>query len=193
MMEDHNMDTKLLYALKQGNKSAFETVFRKYNAKIYHFVENTLYNKTLAEDVTQNVFLAVWEHRQEIVPERNFSAYLYVIAKNMIFRETEKMVLSYRYENEIHINQNEKDYSTEEAIDADILEETILRLANRLPQARKKIFCLRFIEDLSNKEIAVRLSISEKNVGMQIRRSLDYIRKHLKEYILLTILLTQST
>jgi RNA polymerase sigma-70 factor (ECF subfamily) len=187
------MDTELLYALKQGNKSAFETVFRKYNAKIYHFAENTLYNKTLAEDITQNVFLAVWEHRQEIVPERNFSAYLYVIAKNMIFRETEKMVLSYRYENYIHINQNEKDYSTEEAIDAGMLKETILRLAGRLPEARKKIFCLHFIEDLSNKEIAERLSISEKNVGTQIRRSLDYIRKHLRLYILLTVLFIQNT
>jgi len=47
----------------------------------------------------------------------------------------------------------------------------------------RKIFLLHFTEDLSNKEIAKRLSVSEENVEMQVRRSLDYLRKHLKKYI----------
>ncbi|GAB6119164.1 RNA polymerase sigma factor [Dysgonomonas termitidis] len=180
------MDIKVLYALKQGNEEAFEAIFRKYNAKIYHFVSDTLYDKTLAEDITQNVFLSVWEHREDIVPEKNFSAYLYAIAKNMVFRETEKMVLSYRYESHIlQMRRNEEDLSTEEAIHADSLGETIFRLIDNLPEVRKKIFLLHFTEDMSNKEIAARLSISEENVAQQIRRSLDYIRKHLKNYIAL--------
>ncbi|MDR0422531.1 MAG: sigma-70 family RNA polymerase sigma factor [Proteiniphilum sp.] len=188
MADNHDMDIRVLYALKQGSESAFEIVFRKYNAKIYHFVENTLCDKILAEDITQNVFLSVWEHRLNIVPEKNFAAYLYAIAKNMVFRETEKMVLSYRYEDHIRKKQNEKDFSTEETIDADMLEETILRLINQLPEARKKIYLLRFTKDLSNKEIAARLSISEENVEMQIRRSLEYLRKHLKDYIVFAVL-----
>jgi RNA polymerase sigma-70 factor (ECF subfamily) len=190
MLIFYDIDIQILYALREGDESAFEAIFRKYNAKIYHFVADTLYDKTLAEDITQNVFLSVWEHREDIIPEKNFPAYLYTIARNMVFRETEKMVLSYRYEDHIlQTRRNEEDLSTEETIHAGSLGETILRLIDKLPKARKKIFFLHFTEDLSNKEIAARLSISEENVAQQIQRSRDYIRKHLKNYIALFALI----
>ncbi|MDR2969238.1 MAG: RNA polymerase sigma-70 factor [Tannerellaceae bacterium] len=178
------MEVEILYALKQGSESAFEAIFRKYNAKIYHFVAASLYNKDLAEDITQNVFLSVWEHRSGIIPEKNFQAYLYTIAKNLVFKETEKMILAFRYEE--HVNNTtlgEIDLSTEEQIFTDSLEDMIFRLIGKLPKARREIFLLSFMENLNNKEISEKLSISEKNVGMQIRRSRDYIRKYLKDYI----------
>ena len=180
----YDLDIKMLHRLKKGDVSAFEDIFRKYNGKIYRFVLATLYDKSLAEDITQNVFTSIWEHRRDIVPEKNFQAYLYAIAKNMVYRETEKMILASRYHD--HVNKlflDEKDFSTEEIIDANSLEEIILRLIDKLPEARRKIFLLHFTEDLSNKEISKRLSVSEENVETQVRRSLDYLRKHLKEYI----------
>ena len=180
----YDLDSATLHRLKTGDVDAFEDVFRKYNGKIYHFALATLYDKSLAEDITQNVFISIWEHRRDIVPEKNFQAYLYTIAKNMVYRETEKMILDFRYQD--HISKlflDERDFSTEETIDANSLEEMILRLLDKLPEARRKIFLLHFTEDLSNKEIAKRLSVSEENVEMQVRRSLDYLRKHLKEYI----------
>ncbi|MDR0547514.1 MAG: RNA polymerase sigma-70 factor [Dysgonamonadaceae bacterium] len=176
-------DINILKALKEGDVNAFEAIFQKYNAKIYHFAAATLYDKTLAEDITQNVFLSLWEHRQTIDPEKNFSAYLYTIAKNMVFRETEKMFLAFRYEEILKTRFREEDNSDEANIDAQSLEELILQLINQLPEARKKVFLLRFKSDLSNKEIAQTLSISEENVEMQVRRSLDYIRKHLHKHV----------
>jgi RNA polymerase sigma-70 factor (ECF subfamily) len=191
MSEVCDINSQTLCLLKQGDEKAFEAVFRKYYAKIYYFVSNTLFDKMPAEDITQNVFLAVWEHRKNIIPEKDFSAYLYTIAKNLVFRETEKMLLSVRYEN--HIRQTRRDESylfTPEIIDAYILEETVLRLVARLPKARKQIFLLHFEKKLSNREIAEKLSISVKNVEMQVRRSLNYIRKHLKLFcIFLTLFL----
>ena len=186
MKGTHSIDSTMLHRLKTGDEDAFEYIFRKYNGKIYHFAEATLYDKSLAEDVTQNVFLAVWEHRQDIVPEKNFQAYLYTIAKNLVYRETEKKLLAFRYQEHIHkAPPNEEDFSTDETIDAHSLEEMILRLVDKLPEARRKIFLLHFTEDLSNKEIAKKLSVSEENVEMQVRRSLDYLRRHLREYIAL--------
>jgi len=177
----NNIDSKTLQRLKAGDVDAFESIFRTYNGKIYHFVMATLFDKSLAEDITQSVFLSLWEHRQEINPEKNFQAYLYTIAKNRVYRETEKKVLASSYEEHIKkLRPNDEDFSTEETIDANLLEEAILRLISKLPEARRKIFLLHFAEDLSNKEIAKRFSISEENVEMQIRRSRDYLRERLK-------------
>ena len=186
----NSIDSETLHRLKSGDVDAFEDIFRKYNGKVYHFALATLYDKSLAEDITQNVFISIWEHRRDITSEKNFQAYLYTIAKNMVYRETEKMILAFRYQDYVtQLLLDEKDFSTEETIDAHSLEEVILRLIDKLPEARRKIFLLHFTEDLSNKEIAKRLSISEKNVEMQVRRSLNYLQRHLKEYIALAALI----
>ncbi|MDR0572913.1 MAG: RNA polymerase sigma-70 factor [Tannerella sp.] len=175
------IDITTLRLLKRGDEKAFEAIFRKCYAKIYHFVLNTLFDTMMAEDITQNVFLSIWEHREDIIPEKDFSAYLYRIAKNLVFRETEKIALSFRYENHFRqMHPDEEDFSTQETIDAHILEEIIYQLIDRLPEARKRIFLMHFKEELSNKEIAEKLSISVKNVEIQVSRSLNYIRKHLK-------------
>jgi len=188
-----NLDTTILHRLKIGEWDAFEHIFQKYKGKIFHFVGKILCDKHLAEDITQNVFLSVWEHRQNIIPEKNFQAYLYTIAKNLVYRETEKKILASNYEEHIKQNHfNEEDFSTEQTIEANLLEETILHLINKLPEARRKIFLLHFMEDLSNKEIAKQLSISEENVEMQVRRSRDYLRKHLKDSITLSAFLFRS-
>ncbi len=190
MSNEHDIDIQILYSLKQGDKNAFEIVFRKYVAKIYHFAKNTLYNENVAEDITQNVFLSLWEHRMDIIPEKNFSAYLYTIAKNLIYRETEKMLLAFRYTEHLNkTHQTDEDLFTEEMINANSLEELIFRLVEQLPEARKKIFLLHFVDDLSNKDIATQLSISEDNVAQQIRRSITYLKKHLKDYVSLSALL----
>ena len=63
-MSASNIDILTLNLLKQGDAKAFETIFKKYNAKVYNFVLFTLYDKNLAEDITQAIFLSVWEHRE---------------------------------------------------------------------------------------------------------------------------------
>jgi RNA polymerase sigma-70 factor (ECF subfamily) len=74
MSNSGNDDVEILNALKLGNKTAFELIFKEYHAKIYNFVLATLYDKSLVEDITQNVFLLVWEHKKDIIPEGNFSS-----------------------------------------------------------------------------------------------------------------------
>jgi RNA polymerase sigma-70 factor (ECF subfamily) len=189
MSNSSNSDVEILNALKLGNKDAFELIFKEYHAKIYNFVWATLYDKSLAEDITQNVFLSVWEHKKDIIPGKNFSSWLFTIAKNLIYRETERTMLVFRYENHLKNHFNEEDYSAEEEIDAGSLEELIMQLIEKLPEARKKVFLLHFRENLKNTEIAAKLSISEENVEMQLKRSFSYIRKHLANYLSLMALL----
>ncbi|MDR2809030.1 MAG: RNA polymerase sigma-70 factor [Tannerellaceae bacterium] len=189
MPELDDTDVKTLEALKQGDTKAFEIVYQTYKAKIYNFVSDALYDKNVAKDITQNVFLAVWEHRADILPNSNFKSYLFTIAKNLVYRQTEKMLLAVRYEDYIRLHNSEEDNSLEEKIDANSLETLIAKLIEQLPAARRKIFLLRFKKGLSNKEIVEHLSVSEGTVEKQINRSLTYIRKHLKDYINLIAML----
>ena len=88
------VDGHLLIDLKNGDEKAFETLFWKYNEHVYHFIYSLLYEKSMAEDLTQNVFLKIWEKHETIDVEQNFDAYLFTIARNLVYKETENRLLS---------------------------------------------------------------------------------------------------
>ncbi|MDR3269527.1 MAG: hypothetical protein LBT83_10745, partial [Tannerella sp.] len=83
-------DDALLTRLKQGEEAAFEAVYWKYSAWIYNFVHSLLQDKTLTEDVTQSVFLKIWEKHAEIDAAANFESWLFTIARNLVYKETER-------------------------------------------------------------------------------------------------------
>jgi RNA polymerase sigma-70 factor (family 1) len=177
------IDNELLCRLIKGDSNAFEIIFWKYNAKVYNFIMSSLYDKTLAQDLTQNVFLSVWEHRSSIDISKSFSAYIYTIAQNLVYRQTEKMLLAYRYEEYAQKFHSVEDTSAEETVDYQFLEKLIGELIEQLPPSRREIFLLSRRNGLSNKEIASKLSISEKTVETQISRSLQFLRKHLNPHV----------
>lgn len=181
-MKDHsniNIDIELLNRLKHGDEAAFESVYRKYGSWIYNFIHSLLFDKEMAEDLTQNVFLKIWEKRETIDAELGLEAYLFAISRNLVYKETEsRMQFIYPLDtSDIPVG----DSLTKENIDAESLRSYINDLINELPPARKQIFQLSRHKHLSNKEIASRLGISEKTVENQITRALHFIKQKLSD------------
>ena len=183
------IDIEVLFRLKQGDESAFDAVYWKYNSCVFNFIYSLLYDKSLAEDLTQNVFLKIWEKRATIDPELGFDAYLFAIARNLVYKETEKRLESEQLTFTFEGRARETDSLTEENIDAESLREYIDALIEQLPLSRKQIFLLSRRQHLSNKEIADRLSVSEKTVETQIYRALRFIKQKLSEESNLAVLI----
>ena len=173
------MDGNLLIDLKNGDEKAFETLFWEYNQHVYHFVYSLLYDKSMAADLTQNVFLKIWEKHETIDPEQNFDAYLFTIARNLVYKETENRLLSEKLTESLQRQLSDVDSLMEERIDAESLREYINSLIEELPPSRREILRLRRHEHLSYREIAERLSISEKTVETQLSRALRFLRDRL--------------
>lgn len=180
------MNSRTLRLLREGDEKAFEYIFHYYYNQIYTFVLNTLFDKTFAEDITQSVFISLWEKRETIDPETNIAPLLYTIARNQLYRQTERLLLKYKYEQYQQENmQGNRD--VEEDVNSRFLENILSELIEKLPSDRRRIFLLSRKDNLSNKEIASRLHISEKTVETQIRRSLIFLREKLKYYLNLLI------
>ena len=160
------IDTHTLSLLQKGDEKAFDAIFWKYNSRVFHFIHSLLYDKTLAEDLTQNVFLKIWERHQDIKPEEGFEAYLFTIARNMVYKETEKRLLSERFLDSI--KQTDADKHFEIDVNTESLKEYIDELVELLPSSRKKIYLMSRKQHLANKEIAAQLSLSEKTVETQL-------------------------
>jgi len=177
-----HMNSQILRLLREGDEKAFEYIFHQYYNQIYTFVLNTLFDKIFAEDITQSVFISLWEKRSTIDPETNIAPLLYTIARNHVYRQTEQLLLKQKYEQYQEENMQEST-DVEEDVNSRFLENILSEFIEQLPSDRRRIFLLSRKENLSNKEIASRLHISEKTVETQIRRSLIFLREKIKHYL----------
>lgn len=78
---------------------------------------------------------------------------------------------------------HQANFDIEAEINSRFLENILSELVERLPSERRKIFLLSRKDNLTNKEIASRLQISEKTVETQIRRSLIFLQEKMKYYL----------
>jgi len=179
-----HINSRILRLLREGDEKAFEYIFHHYYNQIYTFVLNTLFDKTFAEDITQSVFISLWEKRESIDTGSNIAPFLYTIARNRVYRQTEQLLLKYKYEQSQQEDTVESsDIEIEAEVNSRFLEEILSELIKKLPSERRRIFLLSRKDNLSNKEIATRLQISEKTVETQIRRSLVFLREKMKYYL----------
>lgn len=173
------MPKNILLRLSNDDEKAFEFIYWKYNAHVYNFANSLLYSPKIAQDITQDVFLKIWEKRHEINPEQNFNAYLFTIARNMVYKETEQKLLAEQSLRQLQEEEDVLDMSTIQTLDYHFTEELCRSLVEELPPARREIFKLSRFERLSNKEIALRLSISERTVETQLYRATRFLKRKL--------------
>lgn len=176
-----DIEEHLICQLKAGSHQAFEALYYKYIGKLYNFTKILLNDNAIAKDITQHAFLKVWELRESINIERgSFSGYLFQIVKNEIYKESERQL-------KVMLISNLKDYeisSKDEVvckIDNNLLNEQIEKLLNDLPSGRREIFLMRRNDYMSSKEIAIKLSISERTVETQIYRTIKYLKSKLAD------------
>ena len=71
---------------RTGDAKAFEQLFRLYCQPLIHFVCRYVRDTSTAENLVQEVFLAVWAHRSQLDPTRNIKTYLYTAVKNQVLK-----------------------------------------------------------------------------------------------------------
>jgi RNA polymerase sigma-70 factor (ECF subfamily) len=178
-MRDDSSEANQLQHLRRGDKKAFEVVYRKYSGRVYNFFLSLLRDEFAAEDLTQNVFMKIWEKRESIDPDGHFDAYLFTIARHMIARESEKRLQEECLRETLWERGDSADTATEEFIEVESLRAYINTLIEQFPPVRKHVFTLSRIHHLSNREIGLQLSISEKTVESHLYRAMRFLKSKL--------------
>jgi len=179
MREKIEDDVALVKSLSKGNVLAFNTLFKKYSNRLYHFAFGYLKSEVESEEIVQEVFTKIWEKRSELKKELSFKSYLFTIAFNIIRKHFRtKAYFSEYLKSGI---SSDPDMQTSEKITYDSLHKYIAELVNQLPARRKEIFIKSRFEGLSIKEIAEELKISHKTVENQLTDALRFIRINLNK------------
>ena len=181
--------------LQKGSYSDFNNLYNLYVDRLYSFAYNLTHSSDMAEEIVQEVFLKVWQIRERISSDYSFQSLLFTIAKNKFLNSLRKQVELYSYDeyiaqfdNASHLeNTTENDFAFKE------LNESIISAKSKLTSRQKEIFELSKEENLSNREIAERLHISEQSVRNQLSCALKVIKEELIKkgiYMILWVFLT---
>lgn len=181
-------DERLLELIRRGDKKAFELLYRLYHKRVYAYALKLLPLPEDAEEIVQNVFVAVWNQRASIELESSFNAYIFGIARHLVYRFIRRKITHEAYSAYVLYNTNEYAFVTEDEIAYRELELLYNQLIDQLPERRREIFLLSRKANLSYKEISNRLNISENTVDTQIRLALDFIKTRLAKLLIFSLI-----
>jgi RNA polymerase sigma-70 factor, ECF subfamily len=181
-------DKQIAKNLKDGDVLSFDTIFNKYNRKVYYFAFSYLKNKEEAEDVVQEVFMNLWKHRDQINEYYVFSKYLFKITFNATCKKFRKQVSDRKQMEEVLQNIILEDNSTDIDIEYNNLIENANSLIEKLPPRQKNIFLLSLNDQLTSEQIAKRLNISKKTVENYLALAKTSLRKSLSDRHVLSVL-----
>lgn len=169
----------LLVKLKDGDKDAFTQIYHRFFKSIYVKVLSMVKDKDITDELVQDIFLKIWQKREEINLELHFNAYLFKVAHNLVFdffRKATKDSKIIAHLMHVAIEQYlHSDVQYEAKENEKFLSEAITQLS---PQ-RKQIFIYCKLEGKSYKEAAAKFNISVATVNSHITASLKFIREHI--------------
>ena len=174
-----SIDKQILENLKGGRTDALEKLYTMYSGRVYNFILSMIKDSALSKDIAQDVFIQIWEKRDNIRVDDNFEGYLFTITRNLVYLHIRRQVLMHNYINQLDEADSIKASNIEENLDTQIFEKQILQLIVDLPEARRQIFLLYWKSGHSYKEIAKTLNISDKTVATQMQRSFKFLREKL--------------
>ncbi len=169
-------DKKLIIGLKEGKKSSYKILFTKYYAPFVRFVEKIITDKQSAEDIIQDVFTRIYLNRDSLDENLCLESYIFVLARNaaLNYLKSHNKVLLVEYDdNMVSSVRSDSDTLFNE------LSDSIRNEIHSMPEKRRKVFLLSRKNNLSNKEIAKNMNISEKTVERHITLALSKLKKNL--------------
>ncbi len=163
--------------MNKGNVTTQEMYlesYEKYNDAIFRYCLFETSNREVAIDITQDTFVKVWEYVVAGNTIENMRAFLYRVAGNLVidYRRKKKSVsLDTMLDDGFDVGHHELP-KTIDQIDG----EGVRKIVNAIPEKYRDVIIMRFIEDMSVKEIATITGESENNISVRIHRGLEKIK-----------------
>lgn len=168
----------LIKRLRNGDEAAYTYLVDTHHHRLCTFANSLVNDSYQAQDIVQNVFMALWKKRKSLPEDFNISSFLSRSVYNEFIDQYRKnqslLALEKRYIEALNLVVEDKDTESIEQL-VDIVKEEIVTL----PPKCKEVFVLSRQEGLTNIEISEYLKISIKTVEGHITRAFSILRKKL--------------
>ena len=170
-------EKQLLKAISEGDEKAFKTFFLYY----YPRINGLLQSQEEAEDLSQDIFLTLWNNRSSLHTINNLKPYLFRISKNAVYRHIERALLfrNYQQKETEKYSPPQESNETDDTIHLKELELLVTMVVEKMPPQRQKIYKMSRESGMNNEEIARELGINKRTVENHLSQALTDIRKAL--------------
>ena len=160
-------------------REAFLEAYDKHADAIFKHCYFRLFNRERAKEIMQDTFLRAWEQMAKGVEIKNIKAFLYRIATNLIIDDTRKKKTS-----SLDLMQGQgfnPAVSDTDAIFNRLDGERVKKMIERMDEKYATVILMRYVDDLTVKEISEILSVTQNVVSVRIHRGLKEIKKIIYE------------
>jgi len=169
----------LVARIRAGDEAAFEAMFRAYYDPLCRYVAAYLGSRDAAEDAVQAVFVRVWEDRARWAVS-DLGHYLYAAVRRRAISQVRRIAVRRRAAPLLVLAEIGAGGTTPDAeFEAGELWRRVERALDTLPPRTRAAFVLSRRDGLSYREVASRMDISPKTVGVHIGRALAALRETL--------------
>lgn len=179
---------EILEKIVSGDESSFERVYRFYYPRLNYFAKQYLLDSEVSKNIVQDVFVELWDKRNNLRNDTNLNAWLFTVTKNKSLKIISQLKSQQNYDNYIKARQLDVNFKSLSDFDTsdfvfEELQAQIQVALDKLPPACRKVFEMSRFEDKKNKEIAEELNLSVKTVEAQISKALRSLKSDLKDYL----------
>jgi len=180
-------DLELFVLLKEGDKKAYTEIYHRYKPLLYIHAYKRLRDEDTAHDVVHDLFISLWNNKHNIEPALGIRAYLYTSIRNRIFDLLTKKQVEARYIESLSLFLSQYENADHRVRFKQLSDIVELEIA-QLPEKMQQVFRMSRTDQLSHKEIADILNISETTVKKQVQNALKILKSRLGPLFILLFL-----
>ncbi len=177
-------DNVTLTALQGGDEKALEYLYLCYYDLLFRQAYGILKDRDLAENITQDTFVYIWQRKETLSIQGSIKAYLQAMVRYQVFHTIKNgQSRPQVYENITERMDMNRGLSPQDILEEKELIKSIAAAVDTLPDRCREVYVMSREQQLTHKEIAARLGISTKTVENQITKALRVIKGSLKNFL----------
>ena len=181
-------DQELVALLRQGKQAAFTEIYNRYSALLYVYAFKLTADIDATKDITQELFISLWDNKEVLELQTSLSAYLYTAVRYKFLKQVAHQKVKAGYAEKFLHTFESGINSTEDYMEEKDLIKTVERLVSVLPPKMARAFILSKLEFKTHEEIAKDLNISEKTVKNLISQATIKLKPKIGLSVLAVIL-----
>lgn len=179
-MEKLNNNNHLV-KLRDGDEQAFIQIYNQYRSKIYAYALSLVKSADTAEEIVQQVFIKIWQKKEQINPDLSFNAYLKKITLNHVLNYLKKASREKTLQEQIFNYTEAGTAGADDYLLEKELRKIYIAAIEQLPAQKKLIYHMSRTQELSHEEIALKLNISKNTVKNHMVEATKGIRAYVSK------------
>lgn len=170
----------LITLLSRGAESAFEELYFLYSNRLLGFLIRLVKSEDVGAELLQEIFVKVWNNRENIDPQQCFRSYLFRIAENCVYDFFRKAARNKKLLSVLINSASEYSHIEESFLNKEN-EQLLQQAINLLPPKRRQVFQMVKMEDCSYEEVSRLLNISTSTINDHIVKATKSVVENLEQ------------